>query len=254
VRSIEKTFTQLESHLQALIEGGSARFFPSMQSTGDLTNRFVIALHQHLRSDTDGNWVVPSNFELHLYPSEAEKISSDPSALDGVSDALHQAGEEAGLTFYHSPQILIVPDENVLQGDMRIFAYHDTEDLPHTMAMEAPLDQDQEEIPINAFLIVDGTQLFTLEQTVINIGRRADNHLVIDDSRISRLHAQIRLIHGQFVIFDLGSTGGTYVNNQPVNEHALRPGDVISLAGIPLVFGQDTNLHGETQKFAWPSD
>ena len=250
MRSIELTFAQLESHLQALIEGSSARLFPSMQSTGDLTNSFVMALQQHLRSDKDGNWVAPSNFELHLHPSEAEKISSDPSALDRVSNALQQAGEEAGLTFYHLPQIQIVPDEQVLRGDMQISAYHDPEDLPHTMAMEASLDLDQEDIPTNAFLIVDGTQLFTLEQTVINIGRRADNHLVIDDSRISRLHAQIRLIHGQFVIFDLGSTGGTYVNNQPVNEHALRPGDVITLAGIPIVFGQDTNLHGETQKFA----
>jgi pSer/pThr/pTyr-binding forkhead associated (FHA) protein len=66
-----------------------------------------------------------------------------------------------------------------------------------------------------------------------------DNQLVIDDPRISRNHAQLRAIKGRYVIFDLNSTGGTFVNGQRTSQSVMYPGDVISLAGVPLVFGQD---------------
>jgi len=98
---------------------------------------------------------------------------------------------------------------------------------------------DDEAFPQNAFLIVDGVKVFPLKQSVINIGRRLDNQLVIDDPRISRNHAQLRAIKGRFVIFDLNSTGGTFVNGQRTSQSVMYPGDVISLAGVPLVYGQD---------------
>jgi pSer/pThr/pTyr-binding forkhead associated (FHA) protein len=83
---------------------------------------------------------------------------------------------------------------------------------------------------------------------VINIGRRVDNDLVIDDERISRVHAQLRAIKGRYVLFDLDSRGGTFVNDQRIHQSVLYPGDVISLAGVPLVFGQEETRLGQTQK------
>jgi pSer/pThr/pTyr-binding forkhead associated (FHA) protein len=66
-----------------------------------------------------------------------------------------------------------------------------------------------------------------------------ENQLVIDDPRVSRNHAQLRAIKGRFALFDLNSTGGTFVNGQRTSQTVLYPGDVISLAGVALIFGQD---------------
>jgi pSer/pThr/pTyr-binding forkhead associated (FHA) protein len=53
----------------------------------------------------------------------------------------------------------------------------------------------------------------------------------------------------QYVIFDLQSTGGTTVNGRAVVKQALVPGDVISLAGVPLVYGREGLTEREsTQK------
>jgi pSer/pThr/pTyr-binding forkhead associated (FHA) protein len=93
-------------------------------------------------------------------------------------------------------------------------------------------------MPSSAFLIVN-SELFPLEREVINIGRKLDNHIVIHDPRISRNHAQLRVMEGQFVILDLNSTGGTFVNNQRVTKSVLYSGDSISLAGVMLKFVQD---------------
>ncbi len=45
---------------------------------------------------------------------------------------------------------------------------------------------------------------------------------------------------GRFVLFDLGSTGGTQVNGRKVKQHILRPGDVIIIAESRLVYGEDS--------------
>lgn len=98
------------------------------------------------------------------------------------------------------------------------------------------------EIPENTYLVFEGLRVFPLKEAVINIGRRIENALTIDDPRVSRSHAQLRAINGRYVIFDLNSTGGTYVNGNKVNQTVLYPGDVISLAGVQLIFRQDTLL------------
>lgn len=101
------------------------------------------------------------------------------------------------------------------------------------------LNSEDEKVPENSFLIVEGVKIYPLTLPVVNIGRRLDNQLIIDDPRVSRNHAQLRTIKGRFVVFDLNSTGGTFVNGQRTSQSVLYPGDVISLAGVALIFGQD---------------
>jgi pSer/pThr/pTyr-binding forkhead associated (FHA) protein len=88
------------------------------------------------------------------------------------------------------------------------------------------------------FLIVDGSRVVSIDQPVINIGRKSDNQIVIDNEHVSRYHAQIRRIKERYVILDLNSTVGTSVNGEKIDQVALRPGDVISLGGVPIIFGQ----------------
>ncbi|MFN2151648.1 MAG: FHA domain-containing protein [Anaerolineales bacterium] len=94
----------------------------------------------------------------------------------------------------------------------------------------------KKETPI-AFLIVDGNRVISLEKGVINIGRKSDNHVVIKDQHVSRYHAQIRRIQEHYVLMDLDSTVGTSVNGKEIKQVYLKPGDVISIAGVPLIFG-----------------
>jgi pSer/pThr/pTyr-binding forkhead associated (FHA) protein len=109
-------------------------------------------------------------------------------------------------------------------------------------------------IPKNAFLIVNGWDIFPLDQAVINIGRRSTNHLAIDDPRVSRQHAQIRATQGRYKIFDLDSTGGTFINKKQVKQSLLRPGDVISLAGVHLIYGQERSSSLKNTKKFLPND
>ncbi len=97
-------------------------------------------------------------------------------------------------------------------------------------------------IPSNSFLIMEGTKAIPLTQSPISIGRSHENVIVLDDPRVSRKHLEIRVIREHFVLFDLNSSGGTFVNGQRVNQGILYSGDVISLAGVNLIFMQDSRL------------
>jgi len=66
------------------------------------------------------------------------------------------------------------------------------------------------------------------------IGRRPDCNLQIPAKDVSRLHCQIAIEGGAVTLKDLGSTNGTYVNGERVDEAVLRPGDKVRVG--PVVF------------------
>src|SRR5271157_531443 len=74
------------------------------------------------------------------------------------------------------------------------------------------------------------------------IGRLAENHLVIRDSRVSRIHARITASGDRFVLEDCGSTHGTFVNGKRIARHTLDASDRIEF-GTPdsyqLIFTPD---------------
>lgn len=79
---------------------------------------------------------------------------------------------------------------------------------------------------------------FLLEGDVLTIGREVSNAIAINDAEISRKHSQLVLQGGKYVLTDLGSTNGTFVNGQRLTgQHVLQPGEVISLGEqISLLF------------------
>ena len=101
------------------------------------------------------------------------------------------------------------------------------------------MDEQPDGIPQNAFFLMEGGRVYPLDRAVTTIGRMLDNHLVFDDPRVSRHHAQVRAVQGHFVLSDLNSTGGIFVNGRRVQETILYPNDSISLAGVTLTFQQD---------------
>jgi pSer/pThr/pTyr-binding forkhead associated (FHA) protein len=70
----------------------------------------------------------------------------------------------------------------------------------------------------------------------VTIGRRNDNDVVIDNLAVSGHHAKIDSVGDGFVLIDLQSKNGSFVNEQLINSHWLKPGDVISIGKHSLFF------------------
>lgn len=72
--------------------------------------------------------------------------------------------------------------------------------------------------------------VYPLRGSTLTIGRYPDNYIVVDDPLISRYHARLTAQGSTFVLEDLGSANGTWVNGiRLAGPAVLRPGDVIGL-------------------------
>jgi len=92
--------------------------------------------------------------------------------------------------------------------------------------------------PSITFRLYKGEQLLREEQLslpVIKVGKVPSSHLRVDDDSVSRMHAVIEVTSPTDVsIIDLGSTRGTYVNDQKVNKAQLQTGDVLQIGDIRI--------------------
>jgi sigma-B regulation protein RsbU (phosphoserine phosphatase) len=81
-----------------------------------------------------------------------------------------------------------------------------------------------------------------LQPLPFSIGRHADNHLIIRDTRASRTHARIVLDAGQYWVEDCGSRHGTFVNGKRITRRVLQNSDQIDFGAqdsYQLVFALD---------------
>jgi len=79
---------------------------------------------------------------------------------------------------------------------------------------------------------------FPLDAQEVSIGRDAVNIVAINDAEVSRRHARMELRGSAYVIQDLGSTNGTFVNGTRISGmQVLNPGDTVAFGeGIVLVY------------------
>jgi hypothetical protein len=245
------TFTgrldQLEAQLQDFIEGKLARLSPLRGKQDNLARRLVSAMRASALSTGDGILLAPDRFTVLVHPSQADAIVDDTALLVEFANLLQEIGKEANLHFIKTPVVNIAPNDDVPVDQVDVITRFSEGALGQTSTLGDSPQVEDGSLPLNAFLIINGIQIFPLDKPVINIGRRSNNHLMIDDPRVSRQHAQIRASHGRFEIFDLESTGGIFVNQQRVTQSVLHAGDVISLAGIHLIYGQEISL-GKTRE------
>lgn len=77
---------------------------------------------------------------------------------------------------------------------------------------------------------------FELNEPVIGLGRDASNSVQIHDTEVSRQHAQITRRDNCFLLVDLNSCNGTFVNGKRVEQHELSSGDQVQVGGTLMLF------------------
>lgn len=258
-------FSRFEERIQALVEGGFARLFAGHLQPREVALRMAHAMEDHARPGYDGVLIAPNRYAVHLHPADAEALSAhQPDLTEMLAAHLVSLARESSLRLDAPPQVLLVPDSSVTLHTAVVLADHASVAREATQVMESlpthePAASSDAPAP-QAYLIVDGQTYIPLERSVINIGRRRDNTIVLDDPRVSRHHCQVRYRFGAYVLYDLGSRAGTYVNDQRVSEVVLQPGDVIALAGVRLVYTVDEQTtsdyapHRDTQLRMQPAE
>ncbi len=128
------------------------------------------------------------------------------------------------------PPVLSVNREGV--AAIKKAAYSTTDSAPVAVPELKP------SLPVEAFLapVIDPSLEIRLAETLLSqtkmmtVGRQPGVFLLIDEGTISRRHAEISYANGQYILHDLGSTNGTFINNvrlEPSSTYALKENDQV---------------------------
>jgi pSer/pThr/pTyr-binding forkhead associated (FHA) protein len=105
---------------------------------------------------------------------------------------------------------------------------------------EQPISGVEALPPGSALLVVrrgpNAGSRFLLDQATTSAGRHPESDIFLDDVTVSRRHAEFRRDIGEFVVVDVGSLNGTYVNREPVDTAVLANGDEVQIGKFRLVF------------------
>jgi pSer/pThr/pTyr-binding forkhead associated (FHA) protein len=77
---------------------------------------------------------------------------------------------------------------------------------------------------------------FLLDSDQVSSGRHPDSDIFLDDVTVSRKHATFRREGDDFLVRDVGSLNGTYVNRTRIDEAILKTGDEVQIGKFRLVF------------------
>ena len=215
--------------------------FPWGQTHKSVAISLINALRLKIISYSDSNEYLPNVFTIKINRDVYETIISDPVWIEEVKKVLSETASESGVKFSGPLSLELVPADGLQLQQFELSAFSINSPIEQTAILR--LDPKKTPLPQiktrQAFLLLQNQEIFHLDRGVIQIGRRKGNHLTIDDPTISRNHAQIRQIQNNYVIFDLNSTGGTFVNNVQISQITLHPGDVIKLAEYSLIYGEE---------------
>ena len=117
--------------------------------------------------------------------------------------------------------------------------------LPEGAAEGHPPDEDVavvlDELPPGLGMLVvkrgpNAGSKFVLENDVTKVGRHPDSEIFLDDITVSRRHAEFVRQGRGYVVRDVGSLNGTYLNRERLEESALTAGDEVQIGKFRLVF------------------
>ncbi len=108
------------------------------------------------------------------------------------------------------------------------------------MEPQQQVQKAQKIIPVPTLHFSDGAlagRVVRLDHDVATLGRREDNAYVVDDPRVSRVHAELRREASAVIVTDLGSSAGTKVNDVDIEgPKVIRHGDRVSFGPVVATF------------------
>ena len=116
------------------------------------------------------------------------------------------------------------------------------------------MEKTTEQESTAAYLILDNEVVYEVApNSVLNIGRLETNDIVLDDYKVSREHAVLKYSGTEFLVVDLASTHGTYVNGERVDRGTVGFNDKIQITSHEMVISRELpDATGDTRSIAMP--
>ncbi len=211
----------LEQRLERMVEGVFRRSRNSIRPI-ELGRRLIREMDDRRTVDVKGQRLVPNDFAIMLSAGDHSGFADIEDALrTELVEAVREYAREEGYHFM-GPVSVELRVDNALK--------------PGRFGITSQMKQAESGVHPGTVVMPSGERI-TLVDEISVIGRLSDCRIVIPDGNTSRHHAEIRRSGSGFIVVDLGSTNGTYVNGERLTvDRRLADGDTITVGAISLRF------------------
>jgi hypothetical protein len=240
-----------ERRLGGLVEGAFAKVFKGDVQPAEIAGALQREADNRKSVVAQGRVLVPNDYVVELGAHDYARLEewAEPLGSELAAMVREHAGE-SGYSFVGPIKVSFEQHPNIGTGVFRIRSLVNApEGAPGIPAADHPQPQGSSPrpappgaLPLRPRLIVavgNEESAYFLSHPVTVIGRAAEADLRLDDSGVSRRHAELRYADGKVELIDLGSTNGVTVNGKPVGHALLHDGDRLDVASTTLIFRLD---------------
>jgi hypothetical protein len=254
----------LETRIANLVEGAFGRVFRSEVRPIELAHKLAREMDEH-RTASVSRTYAPNEYSVWLSPEDRARYEGvEQEVIDELCAYLLEHARRESLILASQPLISFHTDEELSLGEFGIQARlvragGHSDDSPAAPAadrlaaeprdehgqtmiysssarMLEPVEQARARRSARALLSVGGRRLPVPPGGGV-VGRSRDCDIVLEDTGVSRRHAELRPDGGGWTVVDLGSTNGVRVNGRDIDgPHPLHPGDRLQLGSTEIVF------------------
>jgi len=246
----------VERSIENVFDGVFSRAFKSGVKPLQIGRRLLQVVDANREVDAQGRRVVPNSYLVQLAPTDREGFADlEPSLVQELTAALREYITQEGYHVDGKARVALHTNTSLRKGKFDIECRNVVPDAVSDSA-EAAVDTSYMETSAPAALpvltVVPGQSTFDAPPAVLTLpggqrielheghyvlGRHLENDIVLNDTNVSRRHAEFVCAAGEVAVSDLGSTNGTKVNGVTVTgQQLLQHGDVINFGTAQVTF------------------
>ena len=244
----------VERSLENIFDGLFSRAFKSGVKPLQLGRKLLQVVDSERDVDAQGRRVVPNSYLIQLSPDDREGFADvEPTLLQELTVALREYISQEGYHVEGKARVALRTNPDLRRGKFDIDCRNIAPDAAPAQpsAPAAPSTESLIEVAAAplltavpsafdrppAVLSLPNGQRIELHEGHYVLGRHLENDIVLNDTNVSRKHAEFVCAAGEVVVRDLGSTNGTKVNGVLITgEQLLQHGDVINFGTAQVRF------------------
>ena len=212
----------IERRLERMVDGVFTRRTQGSIRPIELGRRLVREMDDHRSVDVKGRRIVPNDFTIVLSPADREGFGDiEVTLTTELAEAAKEYAREEGYHFLGPVAVRLTAETKMKNGRFNVTSVLKQGAGGSSMAS----------------IVLPSGQRIGLNQGTVTVGRLPECTISINDSNISRKHAEMRQQAGEYVVVDLDSTNGTLVNGIRITgQQRLNEGDIISFGSTHVRF------------------
>jgi hypothetical protein len=253
----------IEQKIEALVEGVFGRAFRTNVQPVELARKLAKEMDDH-RQVSVSRVYVPNEYTVYLSPDDRAQFEGYEQSLVGeLQEYLSEHARRETYALMSAPKVLLETDDDLEVGEFGIatrmvqperrreesaeepelvsdvdagatMIYKPAAPLETQAATPADLGLQREVVTLNA----NGRRHEISKRRTV-LGRSKDSDVQIEDSNVSRKHAELRQEGTAYWIVDLDSTNGVEINGRRVKRAKLDNGDTITIGSTDIVFDRE---------------